>query len=230
MKNTLINREATKKIAIALGELNEYVVYVGGAVVSLYINDPSADDVRPTKDIDISLEIATLDELEALRKKLIEKGFFQSHEDDVICRFHYSDIKVDVMATKTIGWAPGNPWFQAGFNKSQSINLDGIEIKVLPFPYFLATKFSAFYDRGGKDPRTSHDFEDIVYILNHTSNTDDLIFGSDKKVQLYLKEAFLKILDDTILQEAVIGNLYYENQMARFDKIIDKLKEITNVI
>ncbi len=230
MKNTLINREATKKIALALGELNENVVYVGGAVVSLYIDDPSADDVRPTKDIDISLEIATLGELEALRKKLIEKGFFQSHEDDVICRFHYSDIKVDIMATKTIGWAPGNPWFEAGFNKSQNINLDGIEIKVLPFPYFLATKFSAFYDRGGKDPRTSHDFEDIVYILNHTSNTDDLIFSSDKKVQLYLKEAFLKILDDTILQEAVIGNLYYENQMARFDKIIDKLKEITNVI
>lgn len=230
MKNTLINREATKKIALALGELNEYVVYVGGAVVSLYIDDPSAEDVRPTKDIDISLEIATLGELEALRKKLIQKGFFQSHEDDVVCRFHYSDIKVDVMATKTIGWAPGNPWFQAGFDKSQNINLDGIEIKVLPFPYFLASKLSAFYDRGGKDPRTSHDFEDIVYILNHTSNTDDLIFGSDKKVQLYLKEAFLKILDDTILQEAVIGNLYYENQMARFDKIIDKLKEITNVI
>ena len=230
MKNTLINREATKKIALALGELNENVVYVGGAVVSLYIDDPSADDVRPTKDIDISLEIATLGELEALRKKLIEKGFFQSHEDDVICRFHYSDIKVDIMATKTIGWAPGNPWFEAGFNKSQNINLDGIEIKVLSFPYFLATKFSAFYDRGGKDPRTSHDFEDIVYILNHTSNIDDLIFGSDKKVQLYLKEAFLKILDDTMLQEAVIGNLYYENQMARFDKIIDKLKEITNDI
>jgi len=230
LKNTLINREATKKIALALGELNKNVVYVGGAVVSLYIDDPSADDVRPTKDIDISLEIASLGELEALREKLIEKGFFQSHEDDVICRFRYSDIKVDVMATKTIGWAPGNPWFEAGFKKSQIINLDGIVIKVLPLPYFLATKFSAFYNRGGKDPRTSHDFEDIIYILNHTSNIDGLIFSSDKKVQLFLKEAFLKILDDSTLQEAVIGNLYYENQMARFDKIINKLKEIINVI
>jgi len=230
LKNTLINRKATKKIALALGELNKNVVYVGGAVVSLYIDDPSADDVRPTKDIDISLEIASLGELEALREKLIEKGFYQSHEDDVICRFRYSDIKVDVMATKTIGWAPGNPWFEAGFKKSQIINLDGIDINVLPLPYFLATKFSAFYDRGGKDPRTSHDFEDIIYILNHTSNIDDLIFSSDKKVQLYLKEAFLKILDDSTLQEAVIGNLYYENQLARFDKIINKLKEITNVI
>ena len=57
MKNSFINREATKKIALALGELNENVVYVGGAIVSLYIDDPSGEDVRPTKDIDISLDI-----------------------------------------------------------------------------------------------------------------------------------------------------------------------------
>lgn len=46
LKNSLINRAATKKIAKALGELNERVVYVGGAVVSLYIDDASAEDVR----------------------------------------------------------------------------------------------------------------------------------------------------------------------------------------
>ena len=67
LKNTLINRLATRKIAQALEELNEQVVYVGGAVVSLYIDDPSAEDVRPTKDLDISLEIASLVALEALR-------------------------------------------------------------------------------------------------------------------------------------------------------------------
>lgn len=48
LKNTHINREVTKKIAIALGSINDRVVYVGGAVVSLYVDDPSADDVRPT--------------------------------------------------------------------------------------------------------------------------------------------------------------------------------------
>jgi hypothetical protein len=36
---------------------------VGGAVVSLYIDDPSADDVRPTKEIDFSMQIGTLGEL-----------------------------------------------------------------------------------------------------------------------------------------------------------------------
>lgn len=60
LKNTQINRLATKKVATALGELNEQVVYVGGAVVSLYIDDPAAEDVRPTKDVDISLEIVSL--------------------------------------------------------------------------------------------------------------------------------------------------------------------------
>lgn len=108
LKNTLINRLATRKIAQALGGLNEQVVYVGGAVVSLYIDDPSAEDVRPTKDLDISLEIASLGALEALRASLLEKGFYQSPEDDVICRFRYEDIKVDVMGTEPVGWAPAN--------------------------------------------------------------------------------------------------------------------------
>ena len=109
LKYTLINRAITLKIANALGDLNERVVFVGGAVVSLYINDSAADDVRPTQDIDFSMEIAHLAELESIRETLIQKGFYQTSEDDVICRFRFEDIKVDVMATRAVGWAPANP-------------------------------------------------------------------------------------------------------------------------
>ncbi len=164
LKNTLINKAATKKIAHALGTLNEKVVYVGGAVVSYYINDPAADDVRPTKDIDISMEIAGFVELEKIREELLIRGFYQSSEDQVLCRFRYEDVKVDLMATKAVGWAPANPWFKPGFKNLIYITLDDIEIRCLSLPYYLATKFSAFYDRGTKDPRTSHDFEDIIYL------------------------------------------------------------------
>ncbi len=59
MKNATINKGVIKKIALALGELNDQVIYVGGATVGLYINDPAADDVRPTKDVDISLSVAS---------------------------------------------------------------------------------------------------------------------------------------------------------------------------
>ena len=108
LKNTQINRIATKIVAQALGELNKDVVYVGGSVVSLYIDDPAAEDVRPTKDIDITFEIRNVGELEKIRLKLADKEFYQSSEDDVICRFRYNHILVDVMSTQAVGWAPAN--------------------------------------------------------------------------------------------------------------------------
>ena len=58
MKNTAIHRDIILKVAAALGDLNEQVVYVGGATVGLYVNDPSAEDMRPTMDVDISLSVA----------------------------------------------------------------------------------------------------------------------------------------------------------------------------
>ena len=79
--NSDLNLHFIRKIALALKELNKRVVFVGGAVVGCYNNDPSAEDVRPTNDIDISLEISTLMELENVRLELKAKGFIQSAEN-----------------------------------------------------------------------------------------------------------------------------------------------------
>jgi len=226
LKNTQINRIATKIIANALGDLNEKVVYVGGSIVSFYIDDPSAEDVRPTKDIDISIEIDSLNELEELRQELIKRGFTQSSEDDIICRFRYDQIKVDVMSTKGVGWAPANPWFAPGHNNLIEIKLDNIVVRCLSLPYFLATKFTAFYGRGIKDPRTSHDFEDIVYLLNYTSDWQDQISRSNDDVKIYLIDCFRNILENAIMQEAIIANLFYEEQSHRFSKIMTQIKLI----
>ena len=49
----------SRMIAQALEELNSDVVYVGGSVVSFFFDDKAAEDVRPTKDIDITFEIRT---------------------------------------------------------------------------------------------------------------------------------------------------------------------------
>ncbi|MCM4156885.1 nucleotidyl transferase AbiEii/AbiGii toxin family protein [Gramella sp. AN32] len=230
LKNTIINRKATGRVAVALGELNKDVVYVGGAMVSLYIDDPAAEDVRPTKDIDITLEIANVGELEKLRVALEDKGFVQSSEDDVICRFRLKEIKVDVMSTTEVGWAPANPWFASGFENSITQEVEKVEIRILTLPYFLATKFAAFEGRGGSDPRMSHDFEDIVYLLNYISNFKEQIQESDPEVQHYLKEQFAAIRDRGNMQEAIIANLYHEDQQMRFDRIMEEIKELTKSI
>jgi predicted nucleotidyltransferase len=226
LKNTIINLGVIRKIANALNELNERVVYVGGAVVSLYINDPAAEDVRPTKDIDISLEIASIGELEEIRELLGHKGFNQSPEDNVICRFRYEDIKVDVMSTKEIGWAPANPWFGPGFKHIEKIVIEDKHINILQLSYFLATKFTAFKDRGGNDARTSHDFEDITYILDNRIDLVEEIQKSPDDVKNYLKTEFNNLLGNENMKEAMMANLYYETQEERFNMIIKKLKMV----
>ena len=75
LSNTEYNQEVIKKISLALGEMNERVLFVGGAAIGFYINDPAAEDIRATKDVDITIEIATLGELESFRQKLAKKGF-----------------------------------------------------------------------------------------------------------------------------------------------------------
>lgn len=226
MKNATINKGIIKKIAQALGELNDQVVYVGGATVGLYINDPAADDVRPTKDVDISLSIATLGELEQMRESLNKKGFIQSAEDNVICRFRYEDVKVDVMNTKAIGWAPANEWFASAFAKKEKIEIDGKSIQILPLPYFLASKFAAYNSRGNNEPRTSHDFEDIVYVLDNRIDLAEQLRHVPKDVSLFLLSELNNILIDGKKQEAILGNLYFETRDVRFSLIIEKLKAI----
>lgn len=230
MKNTLINRKATIKIARALEELNREVVFVGGAMVSLYIDDPAAEDIRPTKDIDITFQVTTLGKLEQLRESLAQKGFIQTHEDDIICRFRYEELIVDVMSTKSVGWAPSNRWFMPGFNKAIEYNLDEIVIKVLSLPYFLASKMEAFFDRGIKDLYGSHDFEDIIYIFNHISNIEDQVLSADQEVKQYLIKSTQMIFNDDKILSVIPGHLYYESTDERFELIKDKMEKIANGI
>ncbi|NOX87458.1 MAG: hypothetical protein GXO77_00395 [Calditrichaeota bacterium] len=142
MLNSVQNIESIKKIALALGALNERVVFVGGAVVALYADDPAAEDVRPTKDVDITFEIVSFAELTRLQEELTSKGFYPAPEQNIICRFRYQNILVDVMSTRPVGWGPTNPWFAPGFKHIVCRFLDNVKIRMLSFPYFLATKFS----------------------------------------------------------------------------------------
>ena len=61
MSNAL-NISMIKEIATALGELKDEVVFVGGATVSLYIDDSAAPTPSPSEDIDCVVEISTYGE------------------------------------------------------------------------------------------------------------------------------------------------------------------------
>ena len=63
MENRIINLAVVAEIAEALKEYNQKMVFVGGAVVSLYTDDTAADEIRPTSDIDMTLNVVILSRL-----------------------------------------------------------------------------------------------------------------------------------------------------------------------
>ena len=159
---------------------------------------------------------------------LAEKGFKQTADATVTCRFRFEDVTVDVMSTKAIGWAPGDQWFEKGFKHLEEMSIEDQPVRILPLAYFIATKFSAFHDRGSKEPRTSKDFEDITYILDNRTDLAEQILNAPEDVKQYLKNEFKNMLSDTQLQEAILGNLFYETQTERHKLILDKLKKVVD--
>lgn len=57
MENKTINIAIVAQVAAALKELKDQMVFVGGAVVSLYTDDPAADEIRPTGDVDMTINL-----------------------------------------------------------------------------------------------------------------------------------------------------------------------------
>lgn len=81
------NNERLQEIAEAMQDLNERLVYVGGAMTGLYANDPSATDPRTTTDVDCVVNSSTYGE-HAVLKKCFAPGVFKTTKRPTP---HYAD-------------------------------------------------------------------------------------------------------------------------------------------
>jgi len=225
LKNPIINLKAVEKVALALGEINKDVIYVGGAVVSLYATEDGAEQPRPTKDIDISVQISTYVQMERLRETLASKKIYPAPTEGVLYRYTYEGILIDFIPYEETLLGPTNSWLKPGFEKAYPVKIGDCEIRILPVPLFLATKWEAYKSRGN-DPRTSHDFEDIIYLINNNLNLVEDIKQAQKDVQGFLKEMSNEILNHTSTNEIIECHINPYTALERREIVIDKLNEI----
>jgi predicted nucleotidyltransferase len=201
--NTNVNLQVVEKIAKALGDLTNEVLFIGGAVVSLYATDPAADQVRPTKDIDISVQIGSYLEMNKLSVRLATKGFYPAPEGTILYRYKFEDVLIDFIPYEPTTLGPTNSWLKPGFAVALSHNVGEQQINILPVTYFLASKWEAFLDRGKKDPRTSPDFEDFIYIVDNHLEIVKIMEHADDKVKPFLMDAFKFILNHSHSDEII---------------------------
>ena len=224
------NIERVLAVARQLGELAQEVVFAGGTATGLLMTDPAIPDVRPTIDIDVIVEVITRTDYYRLQQRLREKGFRESMEDEVICRWRYKEILLDVMPTdeRILGFS--NRWYADAFRNAQDMVIEGLALKLIKAPYFLGTKLEAFYGRGKGDYMASHDIEDFIAVLDGHLEIIEEVRKSDEEIKKYLADQFKQLLQNDEFLDALPGHLLPDQASQRRAPIVeDRMRQIAEM-
>lgn len=190
------NLAKVELIAHALGSLCDELVFVGGCAAGLLMTDAAATMARVTYDVDLVVEVTALRGYHRMEAEFTRLGFTRDVSPDApICRWRYRDLEVDLMPTDPgiLGFA--NRWYPLAVSSAEMVRLpNGVPIRLIRAPLFVATKFEAFADRGNEDLLGSHDMEDIINVIDGRSELPDEIRGTPDELRTYLAERCASLL------------------------------------
>lgn len=226
MENRIINIGVVEEVAAALKGFKEQFVFIGGAVVSLYADDVAADEIRPTADIDMTVNLAGYGSWTQMEQQLASLGFFPDPHGHSISSYRYKNIPIDIMSAEDGPMGPANKWYKIGFEDLWTIKAIEEEINILKAPCYLATKFEAYNDRGQGDYRTSHDFEDIIYVIDNRINIVEEIARTDDRIKSFLIEETIKIFGSPSFEEILSVHLHPLIATERYPILLEKFNSI----
>jgi hypothetical protein len=206
--NRALLHEAAEKLAPLLDE----IVFLGGVTLGLFITDPAAAPIRPTRDVDVIAEIMTYVDYIAFSERLRKERFTEDAGVDAIaCRWHHEDLILDVLPLRGEVLGYTNRWYEGALNHATRIQLEsGTSIKVITAPFFLGTKMEAFRGRGNNDYLSSRDLEDFIAVIDGRETIVKEIEESPNEIGTYLAQAsgdllstsdFLDVLPGYVLDE-----------------------------
>ncbi|MBX3675958.1 MAG: hypothetical protein KF853_02940 [Rhodocyclaceae bacterium] len=226
------NLAQVELIAHVLGSLREELVFVGGCAVGLLMTDPAASPARVTYDVDLVVEVASLPGYHRMEEKFSGLGFARDMAADApICRWRYREIEVDLMPTASgiLGFA--NRWYpQAVATAERRALPSGVSIRLIAAPLFVATKFEAFADRGAEDLLGSHDFEDIINVVDGRPELSDEIARADDELRAYLSGKCASLLSMPEFMNYLPGLLHQDATLPeRVKEVAKRLRRITSL-
>lgn len=113
---------------------------------------------------------------------------------------------MDFMPTEERVLGFSNKWYPEVMKDPVMVEIEaGVLIKVVNIPVFLATKFEAFSDRGGRDYYGNSDIEDIISILAYRRDSAQLIAEAPAEVQQYLAAQAKELLALRNIENIVSG-------------------------
>ena len=226
------NLELLEIAAVKLRPLLSEIVFVGGCATGLLINDPGAAALRRTYDVDVISEIASYAEYAVFSERLRALGFNEdSRKGAPLCRWQLGDLILDVMPLDASILGFSNRWYPDALRAATEIELsNGLVIRAITAPYFLATKIEAFRGRGNGDYFASHDLEDFIAVIDGRPSLLDEVKTSSSQLRAFLAEAMRRLLGASRFQDALPGYLEGdEASQARIVSLMAKLDALSNI-
>ena len=192
------NLPQLRTIAQALGDLCEQVVFVGGATAGLLLTDPAAESVRATMDVDAIVEADTLPQFYRIEDAVAARGFARDVDSGVICRWKHqgSGVLFDLMPVDIGVLGFSNRWYADAVRTATIVELgDGVQIRMVSAPAFLATKLEAFASRGAGDILSSHDLEDVLNVVDGRPELGDELDAAPEALQQAVRAAIAGLLE-----------------------------------
>jgi len=218
-------------IADRLGELREKMVFLGGCTTGLLVTDPAAPDVRSTIDVDMIVEAAAILDFHTIEAKMRDRGFQPDIESGIRCRWRSGDIIVDLMPDDESILGFSNRWYSDAIRHAVDDHLsDGITIRRVTAPYFIATKIEAFNGRGKGDFMVSHDFEDIVTVIDGREELNAEIAASENSVCQFIEHTFAQWMENPDLYIALAAQLPPDpDSQKRYGLLEHRFREIASI-
>lgn len=209
-------------------DLIDNIIFVGGSVTGFYSTDKAPPEIRYTEDVDCIVKINVRTDFNIFESELRKRKFQNDiRKNAPICRWVYSGVTVDIMPPDSKIFGFSNPWYINGINNTIKFKInEKLEINIFPAPYFIATKIEAKNNRSGSDIRFSHDFEDIVFVLNNRNEIIEEIENTDNEVKNFIKSDFNKLISYSYIDEAIECVLPYGSGNKTIHKIKNIMKKI----
>jgi len=202
------NRGLFESVINLLAPILDELVFVGGCTTGILITDPAVGGIRPTKDVDAIVDVASYAEYATLSDKLRQLGLVEdTSEGAPLCRWRYRTIIVDVMPTIESVLGFSNRWYPMAIETAEYHDVAGYRVRVVTPALFIATKLEAFHGRGGDDVFASHDLEDIITVVDGRAEIGDDVRAADSVVRAYVAAEIGSLLKNPDFREALAGFL-----------------------
>jgi hypothetical protein len=219
-----VSVELLELAAQALEPVLDEVVFLGGASVALWITDPAAPPIRPTKDVDVVVEVTTRSAFHAFEGRLRSLRFGEDQIDGVICRWRHRDsgLILDAMPADPALLGFENRWQGAAIPHAIKRELpSGAKIRAAPPTYLLATKIEAFKGRGEGDFMASRDLADIIALVDGREELVAEVAEAPPELRAYLTDELALLLAHPRFPEGVSAALRPDAaSQARADAVV----------